>query len=210
MSVSLPGLSPPEVDYLRILPEILLTICGVAVMMLEAISRGKRTYLGVISLVGIAVAFAANIPGLITGSLGLPETAFHRMIVVDDYGIFFRAVIMGVGFLSILASLSYLERENSQHGEFFPLILFSMVGQCIMVTAADLIMVFIGLEISSIATYVLAGFLRDDRRNNESALKYFLLGSFATAFLLYGTAWIFGLVGSTLSLPLRRQRPHLL
>src|SRR5437763_10239999 len=72
-----------------------------------------------------------------------------------------------------------------------------MVGQCILATATDLIMFFIGLEISSIATYVLAGYLRDGRRNNESALKYFLLGSFATAFLLYGIAWIYGLTGST-------------
>ena len=101
-----------------------------------------------------------------------------------------------LAFLSILASLSYLEREDiTQGGEFYALILFSVVGQCIMVTAADLIMVFIGLEISSIATYVLAGFCAMTGATMKSALKYFLLGSFATAFLLYGTAWIFGSVG---------------
>jgi NADH-quinone oxidoreductase subunit N len=209
MPASLAGLIPPVTDYLRILPEILLAFFGIAVMMLEAMSRGKRTYLGVISLVGIAAAFAANIPGLITGPLSGTEAAFHRMVVVDGYGIFFRAVILGVGFLSTLASLSYLDREDSRAGgEFYSLILFSMVGQCIMVTAYDLIMVFIGLEISSIATYVMAGFLRDDRRNNESALKYFLLGSFATAFLLYGTAWIFGLVGSTNLEDIRKWMPE--
>ncbi len=105
--------------------------------------------------------------------------------------------------------LSYLDREDSNAGgEFYSLILFSVVGQCIMVTAADLIMVFIGLEISSIATYVLAGFLRDDRRNNESALKYFLLGSFATAFFLYGTAWIFGSVTSTNLEVIRKWMPE--
>ena len=82
-------------------------------------------------------------------------------------------------------------------GEYYALILFSIVGQCVMVTANELIMIFIGLEISSIASYVLAGYLRDDPRNNESALKYFLLGSFATAFLLYGVAWIYGITGST-------------
>ena len=75
--------------------------------------------------------------------------------------------------------------------------LFSIVGQCVMAPANELIMIFIGLEISSIATYILAGYLRDDKRNNESALKYFLLGSFATAFLLYGVAWIYGITGST-------------
>ncbi len=208
MPASLAGLMPPAADYWRILPEILLTVFGIAVMMLEAVSRGKRTYLGLISLVGMAAAFLANVPGLISGPLGQPESAFHRMLLVDGYGVFFRAVVIGVGFLSILASLSYLDREGSKNGEFYCLILFSVVGQCIMVTASDLIMVFIGLEISSIATYVMAGFLRDDRRNNESALKYFLLGSFATAFLLYGTAWIFGLVGSTNLEDIRKWMPE--
>ncbi len=123
--------------------------------------------------------------------------AFQNMIVVDNYGTFFRGLVIIVGFLCILTSFSYLTRQRAQTGEFYALILFSLVGQCILSTASDLIMVFIGLEISSIATYILAGFLRDDRRNNESALKYFLLGSFATAFLLYGIAWIYGLSGST-------------
>jgi NADH-quinone oxidoreductase subunit N len=190
----LDSLMPPMADYLRILPEIILTVFGIVVMMLEAVSKGKRGYLGIIALLGLAAAFASNLPGLVAD----PGAAFHDMITVDSYGIFFRAVVIGVGFLSILSSLSYLEREEANAGgEFYALILFSVVGQCIMVTAADLIMVFIGLEISSIATYILAGFLRDDRRNNESALKYFLLGSFATAFFLYGTAWIFGSVAST-------------
>jgi NADH-quinone oxidoreductase subunit N len=191
-------------DYLRIAPEILLTFFGIVVMLLEAVSKGRRTYLGIISLFGIGAAFAANVPGLISE----PGAAFHDMVVIDGYGIFFRGIVMGVGFLSILASLSYLDREESQGGEFYSLILFSVVGQCIMVTAADLIMVFIGLEISSIATYILAGYLRDDRRNNEAALKYFLLGSFATAFLLYGTAWIFGSVGSTNLEAIRKWMPE--
>ena len=82
-------------------------------------------------------------------------------------------------------------------GEFYALLLFSVVGQCVMAAANELIMIFIGLEISSIASYILAGYLRDDARNNECALKYFLLGSFATAFLLYGVAWIYGMTGST-------------
>src|SRR3954451_2655996 len=119
------------------------------------------------------------------------------MITVDGYGTFFRGLVLVVGFLCILISFSYLKREQAQTGEYYALILFSLVGQCVLVTANDLIMVFIGLEISSIATYILAGFLRDDRRNNEAALKYFLLGSFATAFLLYGVAVIYGVAGTT-------------
>lgn len=183
---------PQATDYLRFLPEIILTVMGIIVMMLEAVAKGKRTYLGVISLVGILLAFFANV-----WAYGDRGGAFQNMIVNDGYGTFFRGLVLVVGFLCILASFNYLEEAHAQTGEYYALILFSLVGQCILSTASDLIMVFIGLEISSIATYILAGFLRDDRRNNESALKYFLLGSFATAFLLYGIAWIYGLVGST-------------
>lgn len=180
-------------DYLRFLPEIVLSVFGIIIMMLEAVtSQRKKSFLGSLSVVGIILAFAANLWAYTnTGP------AFQNMIVVDGYGTFFRGLVLVVGFLCILTSFSYLDREDAQTGEYYALILFSLVGQCILSTANDLIMVFIGLEISSIATYILAGFLRDDRRNNESALKYFLLGSFATAFLLYGIAWIYGLTGST-------------
>ncbi|MBV9302247.1 MAG: NADH-quinone oxidoreductase subunit N [Acidobacteriaceae bacterium] len=184
---------PHASDYIRFLPEIVLTVFGVVVMMLEAItSERQKASLGVLSLLGMAIAFAANIY-----AQTLPGQAFRGMIAVDGYGTFFRGLVLVVGFLCILMSFSYLERERAQAGEYYALILFSVVGQCVLATANDLMMVFIGIEISSIATYILAGFFRDDQRNNESALKYFLLGSFATAFLLYGIAWIYGLVGST-------------
>lgn len=183
---------PGSIDYLRFLPEILLSLFGIAVMVLEAIGRLKKLYLGALALVGIVLAFFANM-----AAYSDPGPAFQNMLVIDGYGTFFRGLVLGVGFLCILTSFSYLERERADAGEYYALMLFSLVGQCIMVTAADLIMVFIGLEISSIASYILAGFLRDDRRNNEAALKYFLLGSFATGFLLYGVAWIYGINGST-------------
>jgi len=183
---------PHASDYLRFLPEILLCVFGIIIMMLEAVAKGKRTYLGVISVVAVILAFLANIL-----AYNDPGLAFQNMIVIDGYGTFFRGLVLIVGFLCIMASFSYLEREGAQSGEYYALILFSLVGQCLLATSNDLIMVFIGLEISSIATYILAGFLRDDRRNNEAALKYFLLGSFATAFLLYGIAWVYGIIGST-------------
>ena len=189
----LANIQPQASEYLRFLPEIILCIFGVAIMMLEAVtSERQKASLGSLALVGIALAFAGNIVAYGDGG-----PAFQNMIMIDSYGTFFRGLILVVGFLCILTSFSYLAREGAQSGEYYALILFSMVGQCILATASDLIMVFIGLEISSIATYILAGYLRDDRRNNESALKYFLLGSFATAFLLYGIAWIYGLSGST-------------
>jgi len=182
---------PHASEYLRFLPEILLSCFGILIMMLEAVARGKRTYLGVLSFIGLAAAFIANVYAYSDRG-----PAFQNMIVIDGYGTFFRGLVLVVGMLCVLTSFSYLEREHAQTGEYYSLILFSLVGQCMLSTAVNLIMVFIGLEISSIATYILAGFLRDDRRNNEAALKYFLLGSFATAFLLYGIAWTYGLTGS--------------
>jgi NADH-quinone oxidoreductase subunit N len=185
---------PSGAELLRFLPELILCAMGTFVMVLEAIiPEGRpRQGLGYLALASmIAAAFFA-----ITAQAS-PGTAFHSMLVTDGFSTFFRILVIGVGALTVIASYQYLNREGANSGEYYALVLFSVAGQCIMVTANDLIMIFIGLEISSIASYVLAGFLRDDQRNNESALKYFLLGSFATAFLLYGVALIYGATGTT-------------
>ncbi len=182
---------PTSAEYLRFLPEIILTFVGTLLMVLDAISerRGSPLYgnISIAALVAAAIASVSADPGL----------AFSQMLSVDGFATFFRLLVIGVGILAVLASYRYLDRENAEPGEYHALILFSVMGQCVMVTANELIMIFIGLEISSIATYVLAGYLRDDKRNNEAALKYFLLGSFATAFFLYGVALIYGMTGST-------------
>jgi NADH-quinone oxidoreductase subunit N len=115
---------------------------------------------------------------------------------VDGFATFFRVLVLVVGILTILPSYRFLARQDAETSEYHALLIFSIAGQCLMAAANDLIVVFIGLEISSIASYVLAGYFRDDKRSNESALKYFLLGSFATAFFLYGVAFIYGATGS--------------
>lgn len=184
---------PHGVEYIRILPEILLCIFGILIMVLEAVTaEGRKRILGVLALAAVVAAFVANLY-----AYTVPGQAFQNAITVDAFSTFFRGLVLVVGLLCILASLGYLRRQRVESGEYYSLILFSIIGQCILSTANELIMVFIGLEISSIATYILAGYLRDDQRNNEAALKYFLLGSFATAFLLYGIAWCYGLTGST-------------
>jgi len=184
---------PTNAEYFRVLPEIILTLFGTLIMFLEAVLKeNQKRVLGPISLAGLAAALWGAI-----AANGDPGPAFHNMLIVDGFAAFFRVLVIGVGLLAVLSSTEYLGREKSPGGEYYALILFSVVGQSIMVTADELIMIFIGLEISSIASYILAGYLRDDPRNNEAALKYFLLGSFATAFLLYGVAWIYGLTGST-------------
>jgi NADH-quinone oxidoreductase subunit N len=186
--------TPPAEDYLRVLPEIIMTLAGTLIMILQVLlpEEKPKSSLGHLSL----IAFLAALVGALYSS-NFVGTGFSGMIVIDGYATFFRVLVIGVGILSVLTAYQYLSRERANQGEYYALLLFSVVGQCVMVTASELIMLFIGLEISSIATYVLAGYLRDDKRGNEAALKYFLLGSFATAFLLYGVAWIYGITGST-------------
>jgi NADH-quinone oxidoreductase subunit N len=182
---------PTNAEYIRILPEIILTLAGTLIMLLEAFRKEGRkspaSAVAAFSLVGALIAAHAMTPG----------PAFQNMLMIDGLAIFFRILVIVTGFLIVLGSFDYLRREHHEGGEYYALLLFSIVGQCVMVTANELIMIFIGLEISSIASYILAGYLRDDPRNNESALKYFLLGSFATAFLLFGVAWVYGATGST-------------
>jgi NADH-quinone oxidoreductase subunit N len=190
----MPGSLIPGVDDLmRILPEIVLTIVGTAVMALEPLRKeGDKRLLGVIALLGhFAALWGAAVSNVASGE------AFGGMIIVDGFATFFRILVIVVGILTVLCSLEYVDRERPDSGEYYALLLFSIVGQCLMAASNVLIMVFIGLEIPSISSYVLAGYLRDDKRNNESAIKYFLLGSFATAFLLYGVAWIYGVTGTT-------------
>lgn len=184
---------PSSAEYLRFLPEIILSLAATLVMVLEPFTGpGKKNALAGLSLAAFLAAAAAAL--VADGSRG---PAFSDLLIVDGFGTLFRVLVIVVGALTVCASNRFLNREGANSGEYYALALFSVAGQCVMVTANDLIMVFIGLEISSISTYVMAGYLRDDPRANESALKYFLLGSFATAFLLYGVALIYGGTGST-------------
>jgi NADH-quinone oxidoreductase subunit N len=189
--VPLANFLPTNVDYARFLPELILTVAGVLIMFMEAFRpEGGKTSTGLVAILALVLALPAAL-------MASPGPAFQGMLVIDGMGTFFRTLVIVVGLLVVFSSTDYLRREHQESGEYYALILFSIVGQCVMVTANELVMIFIGLEISSIASYILAGYLRDDARNNESALKYFLLGSFATAFLLYGVAWMYGATGST-------------
>lgn len=190
---------PTAAEYLRILPDLILTIVATAIMVLESVLHSGKRRLGVLALAGLGAALAAT-----AAAYANQGPAFQGMLLIDGFATFFRAIVIGVGILTVLCSFQYLQREGNEGGEYYALVLYSVVGQSVMVSANELIMLFIGLEISSIASYVLAGYFRDDRRNNESALKYFLLGSFATAFLLYGIAWIYGASGTTNLLEIRR------
>ncbi len=184
---------PSNAEYLRILPEIILTFVGTLILFLEAVLKEpQKRIFAPLSIAGLTAALMGAL-----AANSNPGAAFHDMLIVDGFATFFRVLVIGVGLLTVFGSAEYLQRERSSGGEFYALILFSVTGQSLMAASNELIMIFIGLEISSIASYILAGYLRDDARNNESALKYFLLGSFATAFLLYGIAWTYGITGAT-------------
>lgn len=184
---------PSAAEYFRVLPEIILTVTATLIMVLEPLtgSRSKRL-LGHAALAGLIVAL---VPAVLAQSVQGP--AFSGMVLVDGFAVFFRVLVIVAGILVALISFGYLERENAESGEYYALLLYSITGQCIMAAANELIVIFIGLEISSIASYVLAGFLRRRKLANEASAKYFLLGSFATAFLLYGIALIYGATGTT-------------
>lgn len=185
-----PNLNPT--DLIRFLPEIILTVMGTLLMVLDPIiaKRSSKAF-GALSLLALIAA-----GGGAAYAYTQAGPAFNGMLMVDGFATFFRILVLTVGVLTVLQSFSFLTRQDAETGEFHALLLFSIAGQCLMASANELIIVFIGLEISSIASYVLAGYLRDDKRNNEAALKYFLLGSFATAFFLYGVAVIYGCTGT--------------
>jgi NADH-quinone oxidoreductase subunit N len=191
---------PTPQELLRFSPEILLSIVATGLMLAESMMKpGSRTKLAAAAF--LALAGAAALAAMAAGD---PGPAFSNLLVVDGFSTFFRILVCLAGMLVVLISTNYLRQENHDSGEYYALILYSIAGQCLMAASNELIMLFIGLECSSIASYVLAGYLRDDKRNNEAALKYFLLGSFASAFFLYGVAWLWGATGTTSLSEVRR------
>lgn len=184
---------PSGVEYLRFLPEIILVAMATLIMVLEPLTPAwRKRALGYLALMGFAAAMAPAV-----AARWQPGPAFGGMLQIDGFATFFRVLVIAAGMLVTLVSFSYLRREGAESGEYYALMMYSVAGQCIMVSASELIVLFIGLEISSISSYVLAGYLRREKLGNEAASKYFLLGSFATAFLLYGIALIYGATGTT-------------
>ena len=185
---------PQTEDYIRILPELVLAIFGIAIMLLDPLVDEEKSQkaLGLVAFVGTIVAllstwFMAQSPGM----------AFSNTIRIDSFSVFFNFLVIAIAAVVILSSFEYMAVQKIRAGEYYALILFGVVGMSLMSSAIELVLIFIGLEISSISTYILAGFRRNEASSSESSLKYFLLGSFATAFFLYGVALMFGATGST-------------
>src|SRR5881296_1474703 len=184
-------MSPPAEDILRVMPELIFCGFGVLLMLLQPCLR-ERNGMAFLALCGAGLGTVASIFPLVNAG-----SAFGELIRADGFSGFFH-LLVGLGaFLVILASAPYLERERLAPAEFYALVLFATAGMGVLASAQELLTAFIGLEMSSISSYVLAGYRRESLKAGESAMKYFLLGSFATAFFLYGIALVYGATGTT-------------
>ncbi len=187
-------------DLLLIKPPMLLALFGCGILLTDFLHERGHKYLNAVTAL-LGLAFTGVQLYLIRRALsqaGLSEVSgFNGALVVDGFALFFNWIFLIATAIAVLFSVRYLEIENEHHGEYYALMLFSLVGMYFLATGMDLITLFIGLETMALSVYVLAGFLRGDRRSNEAALKYFLLGAFSSGILAFGFSLLYGLSGST-------------
>jgi len=188
------GAGMSAADWEAILPALVVAGAAILVLLYEAFlgDEDDRTALFWMSQLGLVAGVAATL-----SVWGIRTRGFSGTLALDGFALFVDLVCILAASLSLLMAIGYLDRINVRAGEFYPLVLFATSGMMIMGAARDLIVLFLGLEIMSVAAYVLVGIHRRDRKSGEAALKYFLLGAFATGFLLYGIALLYGATGST-------------
>ncbi|HLM60369.1 MAG TPA: NADH-quinone oxidoreductase subunit N, partial [Pyrinomonadaceae bacterium] len=196
MNTFLFQLTNPNVNVSIILPEIIVAVAGVVVMLYDTFFPKQRTVTGIVSIIGLVLA-AVALYIMWTDGTTAGVTAWNGMIAHDNLRLSFSFVFLLVSAMTVLISTVWVEREDVPIGEYHTLLLFATVGMMLMASGNDLVILFLGLETSSLATYVMAGLRKTDLRSNESAMKYFILGSFASAFLLYGMALVYGATGTT-------------
>jgi NADH-quinone oxidoreductase subunit N len=184
---------PPPVALNTLGPALIVVGTAVLVLLLDLLPpRDSKAHLGVVSLAGLVGALLATM--LAWGGQG---RGFRDMVVLDNYALFVHLVIGYAAALVVLVSMDYIRRMGAESGEFYGLVLFSTSGMMLLASANDLIVVFLAVELMSLSLYVLAGLFKRRREAGEASMKYFLLGIFASAFLLYGIALLYGASGST-------------
>lgn len=180
-------------DFSRIMPLNLIVVWACGLLLIDQfVPRDRKGVTALLAALGLLIAM-----GFTIFQGGQTQVAFGGMITVDGFGTFLTMLFLGSGIVAIALSFDYLTRQEIQRGEYYVLLLFSISGMILMSMAADLIVVFLALELLSIPLYVLAGFARPRPDSEEAALKYFLLGAFSSGFVVYGVALIFGGTGST-------------
>lgn len=181
----------PTIDLNVIFPLVLLTAWACALLLVDLFVKNKGIT-AFLAALGLALAL-----GITLSQIGLTQTSFNGTIVLDGFSTFVNALLLISGLLGVALAYDYVKRMGIDRGEYYILLLFSITGMMLMAQAADLIIVFLALELLSIPLYVLAAFARPRVESEEAGLKYFLLGAFSTGFVVYGIALVFGATGST-------------
>src|SRR5918992_5211780 len=180
-------------DLVTLLPELVLSALVLVVITVDLfLSRANKWLLTPLTVAGLIIAGAALIPVWDTN-----ETVYDGFYVVDDLSVFFKGATIVIGIFSALFAPSYLLVRRIPLGEFNTILVSALIGMCVLASSSDLITLFLGLELMVLPAYLLAGLHKTDRYSNEGGLKYFLLGSFASAIVLFGIAWLYGLTGTT-------------
>src|ERR1043165_1053376 len=183
-------------DLQLIAPELILTACACVALIMEVILPYRKSKLtAYFSLAGIALAFISV--ALQWRGLELPADGFYGMVRVDGFALLFKGIFLISAALAIGISTRFLDIEGEQHGEYYALILFATVGMMFIASGYDLISLYISLELMALTFYVLVAFTKREKRSNEAAMKYFLLGAFSSGVLLYGMSLLYGVAGST-------------
>ncbi len=193
-------------DYQAIKPEIVLTIFGLGVLLIEFLAEKRHRIVNAwTAMIGLGFAAVALIRfwRLLAG--GNPYVGFSGALRLDTFAIYFQLIVVIATALVVLISIKYLEIEEAHYGEYYALLLFSAVGMMFLASSTNLIVLFIALELMALCEYVLTGFLRGNRRSNEAAVKFFLLGAFSSGLLLYGMSLLYGISGSTNLLNIAQQ-----
>jgi len=183
----------PDINFELLSPEIIVLAFALLILVIEPlVSRRIKVISAHLGWIGVVLAFV-----FLVRLWNLNQTSFNQMFVLDNFACLFKFIFLVSSFLVIFASINYLREEKIFHGEYFSLILFSTLGMMLMASSFDLIVIFLAMELMSLSLYVLAGFRRDDLKSNESAIKYFLIGAFASGFLLFGITLIYGSTSTT-------------
>ncbi len=186
-------LTIPTINFVPLTPVLILALTVIVVMLVDLFIPARlKNWLALIALVGLGAAAAGAVAIWNTN-----QAAFNNGVVADNYGLFVTLVILFAAAVSILLSLDFIRARELQPGEYLALLLASATGMSLMTLANDLIVIFLALEILSLALYILSGFWRSSKASLEAGMKYFLLGAFSSAFFLYGIAFVYGATGTT-------------
>lgn len=185
-------------DLQLIAPELILTVCACVALVMEVVLPYRKTKItAYFSLAGIALSFASLVVQFVLLRDALPLTGFYEMVRIDGFALIFKAIFLIGAALAVALSTRYLDIEGEQHGEYYALVLFATVGMMFLACGYDLIALYISLELMALTFYVLVAFTKREKRSNEAAMKYFLLGAFSSGILLYGMSLLYGIAGST-------------